>query len=84
MNTLGQQILTMFCTDEVRLFFTEKSLVNYTRAHMVCPQVRTYTRQKIDITIDLEEGFISVKGKSFSIDKIGEDAYNQGIHEYYL
>lgn len=84
MNLLGQQLLTMFCMDGVKLFFMDDSLSNYDKAHMVCPPVRPYTEQLIEVVINLPEGFITVKDKSFDIDLIGKDPYNQGIHAYYM
>lgn len=84
MDVYGQQLLTMLCVDGAKLFFLSDSLVNYSRAHNVCPAVRPYTSQKIEVIVNLTEGFIQIKDKSFAVSLIGEDPYNQGIHEFYL
>lgn len=80
----GQQLLTMFCMDHVELFFEDLSIVHYNSAHMVCPQVSPYAKHPVDVIINLPEGFITIKEKSFAIDLIGENPYNEGIHAYYL
>ncbi len=91
MDTRGQELLAMLCFDDVKLFFWDKSVVNYSKAHMVCSGVESLAPgkavQDIDIFRDLGEGVLSVDGnvsKDFRIEDIdGEDAYNHGIHEYY-
>lgn len=85
MDVVGQQLLTLFCMDGVKLFFLDNSLVNYDKAHMVCPQVRPFGEQQIEIIINLSGGFVSVNHKPFTISEIEDrDSYNQGIHAYYL
>ena len=85
MGSVGQELLTMLCADNVKLYFLDDSLVNYDRAHQACPQIRSFKDQQIDIIINLDEGFIKLKDKSFPISNIQvEDSYNQGIHEFYL
>lgn len=92
MDERGQELLSMLCLDDVKLFFFDKSIVNYSQAHLVCggvePMVPGKALDDIDIFVDLGEGLLSVDGnvsKDFRIEDIdGEDAYNHGIHEYYF
>ena len=91
MDEVGQELLTMLCFDDVKLFFYDESISNYDKAHMICSSVEVMVRgnvyDNLDIFIDLIEGTILVgdnESKLFPIDKIGNDPYNQGIHEYYL
>ncbi len=92
MDSVGQELLAMLCFDDVKLFFFDPSVVNYSQAHLVCgnvePIVPGNALEDIDIYVDLGEGVLCVDGnvsKRFNIKDIdGGDAYNQGIHEYYL
>lgn len=91
MDEIGQELLTMLCFDDVKLFFYDESISNYDKAHMICSSIEVMVRgnvyDNLDIFIDLVEGTILVgdnDSKLFPIDEIGNDPYNQGIHEYYL
>jgi hypothetical protein len=91
MDEIGQELLTMLCFDDVKLFFYDDSISNYDKAHMICSSVEVMVRgnvyDNLDVYIDLVEGTVLVgdnESKLFPIDKIGNDPYNQGISEYYL
>ena len=90
MTTLGQELLAMLCFDDVELFFSDDSLVNYSRAHIVCDSVDVVEgdTDNIDITISLHEDFVEISrdlfSRKFPISSIGDDPYNQGIHAFYL
>jgi hypothetical protein len=91
MDEIGQELLTMLCFDDVKLFFYDDSISNYNKAHMICSSVEVMVRgnvyDNLDVYIDLVEGTVLVgdnESKLFPIDKIGNDPYNQGISEYYL
>jgi hypothetical protein len=89
-GALGQELLSMLCFDNVKLFFFDKSVVNYHRAYQVCSSVCFLEKEEkgIDILINLDEGYLSIDGdfatKDFKLSEIGDDPYNQGIHEFYL
>jgi hypothetical protein len=89
-DTIGQELLSLLCFDNVSLFFVDNSLVNYNKAHMICKSVNVIANSEvdIDIIIDFTEGYVCVNGnsstKDFNISDIGDDPYNQGIHEYYM
>ena len=90
MDVVGQDLLTMLCFDDVKLFFNDSSLTNYDHAHLICSSVEVMipgtSYDEIDVFIDLINGTILVGNESnpFPIEEIGDDPYNQGIHEYYL
>ncbi len=91
MDEIGQDLLTMLCFDDVKIFFNDSSISNYHKAHMICGSVEVMVPgnvySDIDIFIDLLGGTILVgdnDSKLFPIDEIGDDPYEQGIHEYYL
>lgn len=92
MNEIGQELLSMLCLDDVKLFFFDKSITNYSQAHMICggvaPMLPGNSLEDIDILVNLGEGVLLVDGnvsKDFQLADIdGNDPYNQGIHEYYL
>lgn len=91
MNIIGQELLSMLCFDDVKLFFSDFSIVNYSRAHMICNSINVISTEivkDIDILINLEDDFLGVSNASYSkefpLSEIGDDPYNQGIHEYYL
>lgn len=91
MDKVGQDLLVMLCFDDIKLFFNDDSIMNYNKAHMICgsvePMVMGTAYNEIDVFIDLVNGTILVgdnNAKQFPIEDIGDDPYNQGIHEYYL
>ena len=91
MDETGQDLLVMLCFDDVKLFFHDPSISNYNRAHMICGSIETMipgtSYNNIDVFVDLINGTILIGdngAKLFPIKDIGDDPYNQGIHEYYL
>ena len=91
MDIVGQELLTMFCFDDVKLLFHTPDVISYSKAHLICNSIKVMKPEKvyneIDIFIDLIHGTILVGDNSrrrFPIEEIGNDPYNQGIHEYYL
>jgi hypothetical protein len=91
MDKEGQDLLSMLCLDDVKLYFHDKSIVNYHQAHLVCGAVDVLVPGEvfgdIDILINLVEGYLTVDGnvsKDFTLDEIGDEPYEQGIHEFYF
>lgn len=90
MGITGQQLLTMLCFEGVELFFYANGIVDYNAAHMVCGSVTALDRgdiEDVDIVVDLVGNHLTIvsnsKMKKFVLSDIGNDPYNQGIHEYY-
>ena len=44
MDEIGQELLTMLCFDDVKLFFYDESITNYDKAHMICSSVEVMVR----------------------------------------
>ena len=87
-NEFGQDIVSKVCFDEeVRLYFqvdAEQSLTNYLNAFTVCALVEPWEGQAVDIMVDTLSGKVTVDNTTISFREIGEDPYNQGIHDFYL
>ncbi len=84
MSRSGQELLNRLCIDGVSIKFQDSKISNYHRSFAVCRDVDVYEGEEVDITVDFSKRYLSVKGKSFPLDKIGDNSYTQGIHEYYL
>ncbi len=84
MSRYGQELLNCLCIDGVNLKFQDPKISNYRRSFAVCRDVESYKGQSVDIIIDFSNRYLSVKGKTFPMDRIGENPYTQGIHEFYL
>jgi hypothetical protein len=84
MDRIGQELLLRLCLDEVSLFFADHRVTNYYQAHAVCGQVSPHRGEPVDITVDFENKTLVVKGKSLPLPKLGQEAYTQGIHDFYL
>jgi len=84
MSRSGQELLNRLCIDGVNIKFQDPKVSNYRRSFAVCRDVDIYEGEKTDIVVDFSNRHLTVKGKNFSLDRIGEDPYTQGIHEFYL
>lgn len=84
MSKYGQKLLNRLCIDGVDVKFSDPKVSNYHRSFAVCKEVDFYQGQKADVIVDFTNGYVCVKGKTFPIDRINNEAYNQGIHEFYL
>ncbi len=84
MSRSGQELLNRLCIDGVSVKFQDPKISNYRRSFAVCRDVEVYEGENADITVDFTKRYVDVKGKTFPLDRIGEDPYTQGIHEYYL
>lgn len=86
-NDFGQDLVSKICFDEeVNLYFQvdrARGLKNYLNAFTVCALVEPWEGQEIDITIDTLSQKITVDNTTTSFKGIGEDPYNQGIHDFY-
>jgi hypothetical protein len=90
MDIVGQQLLTMLCFEGVELFFYADGIVGYDAAHMICGSVTPLAygdTADVDVVINLIGNHLTIvrnsKMKKFILSDIGNDPYNQGIHEYY-
>jgi len=84
MGSLAQEVLNKICLDSVEIYFQDSSIHNYRSAHTTCTLVSPWLGESADVTLDFEKGQILVKDRPFLFDHILEDAYTQGIHQYYL
>ncbi len=84
MSRYGQKLLNRLCIDGVDVKFMDPKVSNYHRSFAVCKKVDFYRGQKADVIIDFTNGYVCVKGKTFPMDRINNEAYEQGIHEFYL
>ena len=84
MSRNGQELLNRLCIDGVDIKFQDSKISNYRRSFAVCRGVDIYEGGKVDITVNFSKRYLNIKGKSFPLDKIGDNPYTQGIHEYYL
>jgi hypothetical protein len=84
MSRNGQELLNRLCINGVNIKFQDPKVSNYRRSFAVCRDVDIYEGEKADIIIDFPNRYLNVKGKTFPLDKIGDNPYTQGIHEYYL
>ena len=84
MSRSGQELLNRLCIDGVNIKFQDPKVSNYHRSFAVCRDVDVYDGENVDIVVDFSNRSLNIRGKSFSLDRIGEDPYTQGIHEYYL
>lgn len=80
----GQDLLAKLCIPDTHLRFYDQSLCEYRRAFGVCGAVEFYDGQFSDVVVDFVQRVITIKGKSFSLDSISDNAYEQGIHTFYL
>ncbi len=87
-NTFGQSIVSKVCFDEeVKIYFQvdkEQSLKNYLNAFTVCTLVEPWEGQNVDIIVDTLARKVTVDNITIGFEMIGEDPYNQGIHDFYL
>jgi len=87
-NDFGQDLVSKVCFDEeVHLYFKvdeDKGLKNYLNAFTVCAFVEPWAGQEIDIVVNTLSQKITVGGTTINFKEIGEDPYNQGIHDFYL
>ncbi len=85
MSKDGHSLLKSLCMDGVSIKFLTSSLVNYYKAFSICRNVDFYEEGEcVDIIVDFTENEIHISDKTFPIGNIGNDPYNQGIHEFYL
>ena len=84
MAVSGQQLLSRICIPQVRVSFYDTNLLNYTQGFGVCSSVGFCKEASSDVIIDFNTDTLTIQGKSFSFQHIGENAYEQGIHEFYL
>lgn len=80
----AQDLLMRICVDGVDLFFSDPSIRNNYRAHLICGPANPYNGEPVDIIVDFIQGKFSLKGKDFPLSNLKPDAYTQGIHEFYL
>jgi hypothetical protein len=87
-NDFGQDIVSKICfDDEVLLYFQvdeEQGLQNYLNAFSVCALVEPWGGQTPDVIVDTLHQRINIQGNTTLFENIGEDPYNQGIHDFYL
>jgi hypothetical protein len=83
-SKIGQELLSRLCVGGIDIKFQDQSLTNHHNTFAVCSDVDVYTGEPVDVIVDFSKNVLHVKNKSFPFDKIGEDAYTQGIHEFYL
>jgi len=70
---------------DITVSFQNLSLTGYSDAMVaLCGRLMGPYNGKADVVIDFDKEEIEIKGKPFPMKSIGEDPYNQGIHEYYL
>lgn len=84
MSDYGQKLLNRLCIDGVDVRFTDPKISNYHRSFAICKKVDFYHGQKADVIVDFTNGYLCVKGKTFPLNRITNEAYKQGIHEFYL
>jgi len=84
MNSLAQEVLGKLCLDDVGLYFKDPGIQNYRQAFTICGPVQPWLGETADVVLDFTEGVVTIKNRQFYFQFIGEDAYNQGIGEYYL
>jgi hypothetical protein len=87
-NDFGQDIVSKVCFDEeVKLYFqvdASHGLKNYLNAFTVCALVEPWEGQEVNIVVDTLSQEVTVDNTTVSFSGIGEDPYNQGIHDFYL
>jgi len=84
MSKYGQRLLNRLCIEGVDVKFTDPKISNYSKSFAICKDIDFYRGQKADVVVDFTNGHVCVKKKAFPINKIGDSAYEQGIHEFYL
>ena len=84
MGDLAQDLLAKLCVSDSHLFFTDPSVQNFYRAHTICGPVQPYQKADVDVIVDFTTDKITMRGKSFPLAEIRNDAYTHGIHEFYL
>jgi len=86
-NQFGQDIVSKLCFDEkAKLFFVGspgQELMNYFYAYNICRAIEPWQGEPIDITIDTEAKRVVIDGTAVSFEMIGEEPYNEGIHDFY-
>ena len=63
------------------------TMSSYQKAFTICNSVDVASRHEglcFDVLVDFSEGVGYVKGYEFSVNGIGENPYEQGIHDYYI
>lgn len=83
MKPLAQELLAKLCISDSNLFFTDPSVQNFYRAHSICGPIQAYKETNVDVIIDFTTDKLTIKGKSFFLAEIRNDAYTHGIHEFY-
>lgn len=87
-DDLGLELLTaIFSAGEILLFFTptEKNKIReYVEIIRRFPDALSWKGEPIDVVINLNEGFLKIKGREVLFSDIQEDYYTQGIHSFYL
>lgn len=84
MNKFAQEVLNKLCLDGVTIYFSDTSIQNYRNAYTLCGTVLPWLGDEAHVILDFEKNQLMLKNRPFSFDLILEDAYTQGIHEYYL
>ena len=86
-NQIGLELLTaIFSAGEILLFFTaEKNKIkDYLEIIKRFPDALSWKGEPIDVVINLNEGFLKIKGREVLFKDIQEDYYTRGIHSFYL
>ena len=83
-SKLGHELLGRLCLPDVDVMVKDCSLVEYPKLFSVCGYVDSYSGEEREVVIDTISQQVVLKGKSVSFSSIGDDAYTQGIHEFYL
>jgi hypothetical protein len=84
MSQLGQELLGHLCVDGVDIRFQDSSISNYQKSFTVCRDVDVYEGAGVDVIVDLDTRLLILNDRVFPLDKIGDNPYIQGIHEFYL
>jgi phosphoglycerate dehydrogenase-like enzyme len=84
MSEYGQKLLNMLCIPGVNVKFMDPKVSNYHKSFAICKDVDVYEGQSADVIVDFTNDYLCVNGKTISMEDIGDNAYTQGIHEFYM
>lgn len=83
----GEGLIKRLRYTGAKLLFSPTSMSDYCRAFSICPEIEEAPNEHpmfVDVVVDFVNQVFDLVEMPYYMNEIGEDPYNQGIHEFYF